>query len=158
MTDATAPDTAELERRARHRAERVRNRRPSSGAPRRFMALGCASAILSVSAFGAVAAASADDETRLAAAQEASITAAAAAAERDVIDLSAIDADGDAANGDTAFTMVADDFTGAGAELLVVRIGRSQLQIRLDVDGDTHIDFRADVFTYSGLTAAEFVL
>ncbi|MGL4959693.1 MAG: calcium-binding protein [Inquilinus sp.] len=80
------------------------------------------------------------------------------AAERDVIDLSAIDADGDAANGDTAFTMVADDFTGAGAELLVVRIGRSQLQIRLDVDGDTHIDFRADVFTYSGLTAAEFVL
>lgn len=80
------------------------------------------------------------------------------AAEADIIDLGAIDADGDAANGDTAFTMVADAFTGAGAELLVVRIGRSQLQIRLDVDGDTHIDFRADVFTYSGLTAAEFVL
>jgi Ca2+-binding RTX toxin-like protein len=80
------------------------------------------------------------------------------AAEGDIIDLGAIDADGDAANGDTAFTLVDDAFTGAGAELLVVRVGRSQLQIRLDVDGDTHIDFRADVFTYSGLTADQFVL
>ncbi|MEF3402731.1 amidase domain-containing protein [Agromyces sp. CCNWLW203] len=89
--DAVQVDAAELERRAerraRHRAERVRNRRPSSGAPRRFMALGCASAILSVSAFGAVAAASADDESRLAATSvsDADTSAASAAASRDVI-------------------------------------------------------------------------
>lgn len=55
---------------ARHRAERVRNRRPSSGAPRRAVALSCATAILGVSAFGAVAAASADDEATLAAASD----------------------------------------------------------------------------------------
>ncbi|KRC61828.1 hypothetical protein ASE14_13570 [Agromyces sp. Root81] len=81
-----AGEQAELEllaeRRARHRAERVRNRRPSSGGARRFMALGCASAILSVSAFGAVAAASAEDETRLAAARDSS---AESTANRDVI-------------------------------------------------------------------------
>ena len=87
--DATRVDPAELERRAerraRHRAERVRNRRPSSGAPRRFLALGCASAILSVSAFGAVVAASADDETRLAAASVADTADTSGAAARDVI-------------------------------------------------------------------------
>ncbi|MFC9559762.1 amidase domain-containing protein [Agromyces sp. NPDC056965] len=89
VAGATRAEATELERRAdrraRHRAERVRNRRPSSGAPRRFMALGCASAILSVSAFGAVAAASADDETRLAAAQQSSVAAASAASAGDVI-------------------------------------------------------------------------
>lgn len=89
VAGATRAETVELERRAdrraRHRAERVRNRRPSSGAPRRFMALGCASAILSVSAFGAVAAASADDETRLAAVRESSVADATAASAGDVI-------------------------------------------------------------------------
>ena len=78
----SSEDPAERERRARHRAERVRNRRPSSGSARRFMALGCASAILSVSAFGAVAAASAEGETKLAAAQGASVESTA---NRDVI-------------------------------------------------------------------------
>lgn len=45
----------------RHRAERLRNRRPSGASFRRTVALGCASAIMGVSAFGAVAA-SADDD------------------------------------------------------------------------------------------------
>ncbi|NYG22028.1 hypothetical protein BJY17_002775 [Agromyces hippuratus] len=78
------------ERRARHRAERVRNRRPSSGATRRFMALGCASAILSVSAFGAVAA-SAVDDTKLASGEGASDTVASA----DSADSAPSAADGD---------------------------------------------------------------
>ncbi|WP_143231627.1 amidase domain-containing protein [Agromyces cerinus] len=84
---ADQADQVERERRARHRAERVRNRRSSSGAPRRFMALGCASAILSVSAFGAVAA-SAADETKLASARDqASVSAdsVSSAADGDVI-------------------------------------------------------------------------
>ena len=45
----------------RHRAERLRNRRPTGAAFRRTVALGCASAIMGVSALGAVAA-SADVE------------------------------------------------------------------------------------------------
>ncbi|WP_448808313.1 amidase domain-containing protein [Agromyces bauzanensis] len=45
----------------RHRAERVRNRR--AGAMRRAVALGCASAIMGVSAFGAVAASADDDRS-----------------------------------------------------------------------------------------------
>ncbi|WP_157002768.1 amidase domain-containing protein [Agromyces laixinhei] len=69
-------------RRARHRAERVRKGRQSSSSPRRFVALGCAGAILSVSAFGAVAAASAENE---APASAAGGTSAIAAAARDVI-------------------------------------------------------------------------
>ncbi|WP_169513513.1 amidase domain-containing protein [Agromyces italicus] len=44
------------EHQPRHRADHVRNRRPSSGAARRLMALSCSTAILGVSAFGAVAA------------------------------------------------------------------------------------------------------
>ena len=46
----------------RHRAERLRNRRPTGAAFRRTVALGCASAIMGVSALGAVAA-SADVDT-----------------------------------------------------------------------------------------------
>jgi len=45
----------------RHRAERLRNRRPSGAAFRRTVALGCASAIMGVSALGAVAAAADGD-------------------------------------------------------------------------------------------------
>ena len=47
----------------RHRAERVRNRRASGAAFRRTVALGCASAIMGVSALGAVAASAEDDRT-----------------------------------------------------------------------------------------------
>ncbi|MGW9183023.1 amidase domain-containing protein [Agromyces sp. NPDC055661] len=45
----------------RHRAERVRNRRTPGAAFRRTVALSCASAIMGVTAFGAVAAAANDD-------------------------------------------------------------------------------------------------
>ncbi|WP_022891083.1 amidase domain-containing protein [Agromyces subbeticus] len=70
---------------ARHRAERVRNRRPSSGAPRRVVALSCATAILGVSAFGAVAAASADDKASLTAASDLAAAPQAAASAGDEI-------------------------------------------------------------------------
>ncbi|AWB94449.1 hypothetical protein DCE93_01155 [Agromyces badenianii] len=77
-------------RRARHRAEPVRNRRPSSGAPRRFLALTCAGAILSVSAFGAAAAASAGEKSTVAAASAASAASTpASAAANDEISTSA---------------------------------------------------------------------
>jgi Ca2+-binding RTX toxin-like protein len=79
-------------------------------------------------------------------------------AEGDIIDLGAIDADGDTGNGDTAFTIVTGGFTGAGAELLIVQAGGGHLQVKLDVDGDTRTDFLAHVFTYSPLTTADFVL
>ncbi|MGW9629401.1 amidase domain-containing protein [Agromyces sp. NPDC055520] len=78
-TAVVAGPERNAEHHARHRADRVPNRRPSSGAPRRFMALGCASAILSVSAFGAVAAASADDVSMLAAARHSTSTSGASA-------------------------------------------------------------------------------
>ncbi|MGO4721934.1 MULTISPECIES: calcium-binding protein [unclassified Inquilinus] len=81
------------------------------------------------------------------------------AAEGDIIDLGAIDADGNAANGDTAFTIVTGGFTGAGAELLIVPVGGGgHVQIRLDVDGDQRADFLAHVFAFPALTAADFVL
>ena len=70
-TTALEPDaTDELEHPAapqprpkgpRHRAERVRNRRAPGAAFRRTVALGCASAIMGVSALGAVAAAANDE-------------------------------------------------------------------------------------------------
>jgi Ca2+-binding RTX toxin-like protein len=79
-------------------------------------------------------------------------------ADGDVINLGAIDADGDAANGDAAFTVVTGAFTGAGAELLIQRLGTSHYQIRLDVDGDQRTDSLIHVYSYSPLTAADFVL
>ncbi|MGF6233152.1 Ca2+-binding RTX toxin-like protein [Inquilinus ginsengisoli] len=80
-------------------------------------------------------------------------------AEGDVMDLGAIDADGDTANGDTAFTIVTGAFTGAGAELLITPVGtgRSAL-VRADVDGDTRTDFLVQIFVDVPLTAADFVL
>jgi hypothetical protein len=59
-------------RHPRHRAEHVRNRRSAGGMFRRSVALGCATAIMGVSAFGAIAAsASADHATTTASAPEA---------------------------------------------------------------------------------------
>ena len=80
-------------------------------------------------------------------------------AEGDVVDLGAIDADGNAANGDTAFAIVTGAFTGAGAELLITPVGtgRSAL-VRADVDGDTRTDFLVQIFVDVPLTAADFVL
>jgi putative amidase-like protein/IPT/TIG domain-containing protein len=60
--DAAAVAAAPRPKGPRHRAERVRNRRAPGAAFRRTVALGCASAIMGVTAFGAVAA-SADADT-----------------------------------------------------------------------------------------------
>ncbi|MFE0755255.1 calcium-binding protein [Inquilinus sp. NPDC058860] len=54
----------------------------------------------------------------------------------DRIDLSAIDADGNDANGDTAFTFGAGGFTGAAGELRIVAFGDGRQGVYLDVDGD----------------------
>jgi Ca2+-binding RTX toxin-like protein len=80
-------------------------------------------------------------------------------ADGDVVDLGAIDADGDAANGDTVFTIVSGAFSGAGAELLITPVGtgRSAL-VRADVDGDTRTDFLVQISVDASLTAADFVL
>ncbi|WP_342237305.1 calcium-binding protein [Inquilinus sp. OTU3971] len=81
-------------------------------------------------------------------------------AEGDVVDLGAIDADGDAANGDTAFTIVAGTtYTGAGAELLLTPVGTGRsFLVRADVDGDRRTDFLVQIVTDAPLTAADFVL
>ena len=81
-------------------------------------------------------------------------------AEGDVVDLGAIDADGDAANGDTAFTIVAGTtYTGAGAELLLTPVGTGRsFLVRGDVDGDRHTDFLVQIFVDAPLTGADFVL
>ncbi|HEX8257295.1 MAG TPA: putative Ig domain-containing protein [Allosphingosinicella sp.] len=75
----------------------------------------------------------------------------------DVIDLAAIDADGDAANGDTAFSSVA-RFTGAGAELRIFRFNGGDLyKVTGDLDGDRAADFTLYVRTDGTiLTAADF--
>ncbi|MFF2277587.1 amidase domain-containing protein [Agromyces sp. NPDC058126] len=70
---------AERASQPRHRADHVRNRRPSSGA-RRFAALSCTTAILGVSAFGAVAASADTSDAPALLAQESAVTDAAAAA------------------------------------------------------------------------------
>ena len=75
----------------------------------------------------------------------------------DVIDFAAIDADGDAANGDTAFSSVP-RFTGAGAELRIFRLGGGDLyKVTTDMDGDRMADFTIYVRTDGTiLTAADF--
>ena len=65
---ATPPDVetaapAAAPRGPRHRAEHVRNRRPRGAAFRSSVAVGCVSAIMGVSAFGAIAASADDDGT-----------------------------------------------------------------------------------------------
>jgi len=80
-------------------------------------------------------------------------------AEGDIVDLGAIDADGDAANGETAFTIVAGGFTGAGAELSLTPVGTGRsVLVRADVDGDQHTDFLVQIFVDAPLSAADFVL
>ncbi|MFE0754481.1 calcium-binding protein [Inquilinus sp. NPDC058860] len=81
-------------------------------------------------------------------------------AEGDIVDLGAIDADGDAANGDTAFTITyGTTYTGAGAELLITTVGTGRsFLVRADVDGDHRTDFLVQIFADAPLTAADFVL
>ncbi|MGK9237276.1 calcium-binding protein [Inquilinus limosus] len=76
----------------------------------------------------------------------------------DRIDLSAIDADGNAANGNNAFTFIAGGvFTGAGHELIALA-GAGKTTVYGDIDGDGQADFAIDVQAKEALTAADFLL
>jgi Ca2+-binding RTX toxin-like protein len=79
-------------------------------------------------------------------------------AEGDRIDLSAIDADGNAANGNTAFTFIGSGaFSGAGHELQVVTSGGVQL-VQADLNGDKVADLSIVVVSATTLVAGDFVL
>ncbi|MGO4126825.1 hypothetical protein AB4Z01_20655 [Inquilinus sp. YAF38] len=75
----------------------------------------------------------------------------------DRIDLSAIDADGNSTNGDTAFTFGTGDYTRHADELRVVTAGEIQV-VYVDVNGDKVSDFAINVFSDHPLTAGDFVL
>jgi Ca2+-binding RTX toxin-like protein len=76
----------------------------------------------------------------------------------DHIDLSGIDADGNAANGDTAFSFGTGGFTGAAGELRVVDFGNGRQGVYLDVNGDKSPDSIITVYSDHALAAADFVL
>src|SRR5262249_36301178 len=79
-------------------------------------------------------------------------------AEGDRIDLSAIDADGNAGNGDTTFTFLGSGaFTGVGHELQVVATGGVQV-IQADINGDKIADMAIVVIGATTLVAGDFVL
>jgi Ca2+-binding RTX toxin-like protein len=75
----------------------------------------------------------------------------------DTIDLSAIDADGNSSNGDTAFSFGTGGYTGAGGELRVVTAGAIQV-VYVDVNGDKVSDFAINVTPDHALTAGDFLL
>ncbi|MDR6290293.1 Ca2+-binding RTX toxin-like protein [Inquilinus ginsengisoli] len=75
----------------------------------------------------------------------------------DHIDLSAIDADGNSGNGDTAFSFITTNFTGHAGELLVVTAGAVQV-VYVDTNGDRIADLGINVYADHPLTAADFVL
>ena len=76
----------------------------------------------------------------------------------DSIDLSAIDADGNSGNGDTAFSFAGGSFTGAGAEVIAVQTGTGNTIITGDLDGNTVPDFRIVLVGLHTLTDGDFVL
>lgn len=79
-------------------------------------------------------------------------------AEGDRVDLSAIDADGNAANGNTAFSFLGGGaFTGAGHELRAVASGGVQL-VQADLNGDKVADMVIAVTSVTTLVASDFVL
>jgi Ca2+-binding RTX toxin-like protein len=79
-------------------------------------------------------------------------------AEGDRIDLAAIDADGNGANGDTAFTFIAGGaFTGAGHEVRVVASGGVQF-VQADLNGDKVADMVIAVVSAATLVAGDFML
>jgi len=77
----------------------------------------------------------------------------------DLIDLSAIDADGNPNNGNSAFhfSSAPGGFSGQPGEIKVVDINGVQL-VGVDVNGDKFIDFAINVYSDHHLTAADFVL
>jgi Ca2+-binding RTX toxin-like protein len=78
-------------------------------------------------------------------------------AEGDRIDLSQIDADGNAANGDTAFTFQAGVFTGVAHQLHVVSSGGVQI-VEADLNGDRVADMAIVVVSATALNIGDFVL
>jgi Ca2+-binding RTX toxin-like protein len=78
-------------------------------------------------------------------------------AEGDRIDLSQIDADGNAANGDTAFTFQAGVFTGVAHQLHVTVSGGVQI-VEADLNGDRVADMAIVVVSATALVIADFVL
>ncbi|MGL4963132.1 MAG: calcium-binding protein, partial [Inquilinus sp.] len=76
----------------------------------------------------------------------------------DLISVREIDADGNRANGDTAFSFIGTGaFTGTAGELRVVTAGSIQV-VSADVDGDQVADFVINVTSDHALTAADFLL
>jgi len=76
----------------------------------------------------------------------------------DRIDLMAIDADGNAGNGNTAFTFLGNGaFTGAGHEVRVAVSGGVQV-MQADLNGDKLADMSIVVVSATTLVAADFVL
>ncbi len=75
----------------------------------------------------------------------------------DRIDLSAIDADGNAANGVTAFTFVGSQFTGHAGEVAIVDFGNGVQGVYLDGNGDRIPESIINVRSDHALTAADFV-
>jgi Ca2+-binding RTX toxin-like protein len=80
-------------------------------------------------------------------------------ADGDRIDLSAIDADGDGSNGNTAFTFIGDtEFSGHAGELRFIDRGGRVTVIGADIDGDGRADLSIALIDSQPLTAADFVL
>jgi Ca2+-binding RTX toxin-like protein len=75
----------------------------------------------------------------------------------DKIDLSAIDADGNSSNGDTAFSFGTGDYTRHAGELRVVTYGSVQV-VYVDVNGDKVSDLAINVTSDHALTASDFLL
>jgi Ca2+-binding RTX toxin-like protein len=81
-----------------------------------------------------------------------------AISEGDVIDLSRIDADGNAGNGDTAFTFLGSGaFTGHAGELRSVTDGVTTT-VSADINGDGHADMNIVLLGEHHLAAVDFVL
>jgi hypothetical protein len=76
----------------------------------------------------------------------------------DKIDLSAIDADGNAANGDTAFSFGTGGFTGHAGEVRIVDFHNGIQGVYLDTNGDRIPESIINVISDHALTASDFVL
>ena len=76
----------------------------------------------------------------------------------DRIDLSAIDADGNAGNGDTAFTFSGAGLTGHGVEVQIVTFGNGLQGVYLYINADKVPEAIINVLSDHALTAADFVL
>src|SRR5262249_17820485 len=76
----------------------------------------------------------------------------------DKIDLSAIDADGNAENGDTPFTFAGSSPTRHGAEIQILDLGNGVQGVYVLVDGDKGPEAIINVVSDHALTASDFVL